>query len=351
MLTLADFTRPLRPHIPLPVVSHEAFERILTLTSRFPAALANHVFGLEVHLGESTPFVDVFLYFSEGQLSLLPESISERHWQDNYPEWQKVARLFSVWSDPASVLYRKTDHAWLCFDLEQPVPDVPIPDLFYCSISKKSDPLLTLNVLTDIFAEPAAAALAADNLALCIRSIPEGAVLSQAGFGLSRACGTVRLQIIDFTPQQLPAYLRTIGWAYPTEPLQSVLDQFSLCDLLTVMIDVSTSIHPKIGIEGVLKSYDARWQTVLDDLVEQGLCQPGKRDFLTMYPEPKLCQMDSHISLTRQRLSHVKIGYHPEKPSAPLEAKAYLAYYPDWPAEAIVTQPDSSRSLSFGMQR
>lgn len=335
MLTLADYTQPLRSHIPLPVVSDEAFERILALTSHFPAMLANNVFGLEVHLSKIQPFVDVFLYFPEGQFPLLPDSGSNRCWQANQPTWQKIYRFFSLWYEPTSLLHHKTDQVWLAFDLNQPVPDVPIPSLFYCSISKEVNPLPTIQLLSNIFGDPIEVAHMADNLVCCLQHIPERARLNQVGFGLLRSCGTIRFQIVNLSPQEIPTYLAAVGWTYPTAPLESLLNQFSLCDLLTLMIDISTSIHPKIGIEGVLNGHDARWQTLLDDLVEQGLCQPDKRDFLVPYPGTKLCQLDLQVSLTRQRLSHIKIGYHPERPTAPLEAKAYLAYYPDWLSATI----------------
>jgi hypothetical protein len=329
MLTLADYTRTLRPYMPLSVVPHEAFERVLALTSHFPATLANNVFGLEVHLLEDQPFIDVFLYFPEGPLPLIPAGASDHLWQE-HPTWQSFYRFFSVWREPTSLLYQKTDQAWLAFDLNQPLPDIPTPGLFYCSIAKDIDPLPTTRLLTTLFRDPDEVALVADNLAHCLRHIPAGARLNQVGFGLLRSSGIVRLQIVKFSPAGIASYLKTIGWTYPLEPLQPMLDQLSSADLLTLMIDLSTKVHPKIGLEFVLNGHDSRWQTLLDALVDQGLCQPAKRDFLIPYPGIKMCRLDDEVSLTRQRLSHIKIGYHPEHPSAPFEAKAYLAYYPQW---------------------
>lgn len=337
MLVLEDYTRTLRPHIPLPVVSHKSFERILALTSYFPAALANNAFVIEVHLREDEPFADAFAFFPEGQLPLLPVGASEHCWQ-HHPTWQKIYRFFSVWCEPTSLLHEKTDQAWLSFDLNHPVPDVPIPGVFYCSTHPESDRLATIHLLADIFRTPGEMAVASEPLACCLQHIPEPARLNHVGFGLLRDCGIIRLQIVDFPPEKLLPYLEEVGWPYSTAPLQPILEQFAIGDLLSLMFDVSATIQPKIGLECMLRGYDNRWQQLLDYLVEQGLCQPEKRDFLTVYPGTKLCQMGEQVSLTRQRLSHIKIGYHPEHISAPFEAKAYLAYYPTW----LLTADDES---------
>ncbi|HLZ61375.1 MAG TPA: hypothetical protein VKR06_30885 [Ktedonosporobacter sp.] len=337
MLTLAEYTRPLRPHIPMHIASHEAFERVLALTSYFPAHIANNLFVIETHLHQDDQFVDAFVFFPEGQMPLLPVGASDPdHSWYAHPAWRKMYRFFSVWCDPTSLIYKKTDQAWLSFDLNQPVPDVPIPGIFYCSIHPdcsihpRTDLLPTVQLLSSIFNTPEESRLMTDTLMRCLEQMPAPAHLNHVGFGLNRSCGTIRLQIVDFPPQQIPAYLKAIGWRYSTAPLLPTLEQFSVANIPGLMFDISTHVHPKIGLECMLRGHDTqRWQGVFGYLVEQGLCQPEKRDFLLPYPGTKLCQMGEQMSLTRQRLSHVKIGYHPEH-IRPFEAKAYLAYYPTW---------------------
>ncbi|QBD77481.1 hypothetical protein EPA93_16380 [Ktedonosporobacter rubrisoli] len=331
MLTLANYTQTLRPHIPLHSASQEAFERILTLTSYFPASLANHLFVIELHLREDETSVDSFVYFPNGNVPLLPVGATDPgHSWLTHPDWQKLYNFFAVWRDPASLLYEKTDQAWLSFDLNQPVPAVPVPGVFYCSTHPKADIMPTVALLTSIFSTPEEVALMNDTFVRCLTLIPEPARLNHVGFGLQRFCGSMRLQIVNFPPYLIPAYLEAIGWPYSTEPLQPILKQFSIGDIPSLMIDISTSIHPRIGLECALRGYDSRWQKLLDFLIEQELCQPDKRDFLVTSPGLKLCQMGDQVSLTRQRLSHVKVGYNPEQEGAPFEAKAYLAYYPVW---------------------
>jgi hypothetical protein len=327
MLTLTDYMRPLRRYIPTEVISHEAFERMLALTTYFPATMANGIFDFEIYLQEDR--TDLDLHFratneSRQQLSLVSTY--------DHPIWQKVARFSALWDEPTSLLHQDTDDIWLAFDLDQPasaISSMPIPSIFYCSVrERRADPSPIIRLLAGIFRTSAEVALLTYNLARCLRQMPAQAQINEVGFGLLRAREAVRLQILQLSPREIPAYLNSIGWNYPVEPLLPVLDRLAVSDMLSLVIDVSTHIHPKIGLECFMNTYD--WQTLLDFLVEQGLCQSAKRNFLVNRPWVKLCQMGQQVSLTRQGLSHIKVGYHPEQTSAPFEAKSYLSYYPGW---------------------
>lgn len=324
MLTLTDYIRPLHPHIPTCLISHEAFERILTLTSYLPATLANRIFDFEIYLREGRTDLDLHFHTIDNSRQQLPQLSTYDH-----PIWKKIARFAELWNDPTSLLYQDTDDIWLAFDLDQSVLTMPIPSIFYCSVRKKRvDPAPIIRLLAEIFRTPEDIALLTDNLTRCLEQIPEQAQINEVGFGLLRFGNALRLQILNIAAREIPGYLETIGWHYSTEPLLPMLEQFAACDRLSLVIDVSTSIHPKIGLECFMDTYD--WHSILDFLVEQGLCQADKRDALARPPWVKLCQMEQQVSLTRQGLSHVKVGYHPEQTSAPFEAKAYLSYYPGW---------------------
>ncbi|HLZ61376.1 MAG TPA: hypothetical protein VKR06_30890 [Ktedonosporobacter sp.] len=328
MLTLTDYTRTIQPHIPPGVISHEAFERVFTLTSHFPADLANRIFDFEIYLGKNQS--DLALHFAAtsesrrqlGQVSAFDDVA-----------WEKIGRFSQLWCESMSLVQQHTDHVWLAFDLDQPVPEIPVPGFFYCAVSsqrQEDDPASIIRFLASIFRDPAYIACLDDNLTRCLHSIPRHARINQVGFGLLRNHDAIRLQVIGITPQEIPAYLKAVGWAYSTAPLQSVIQHISSLDIVALVIDVSASIYPKIGLECFLNRHDVRWQTLLDHLVKQGLCLPDKRDFLAPYPATKVCQLGEQLSLTRQGLSHIKISYHPEQTTTQLEAKAYLAHQPIW---------------------
>lgn len=331
MLTLTDYTQPLRPYIPPSVISDRAFDYMLTLTSHFPAALANRITDFEIYFQEDrSDFALQFPATDEGRQQLLQASMFD------HPDWRKVVRFSSLWSDPASPLYQDIYHTWLSFDVNQPISDVPVPCVFYCGISadRKADPAPTILLMADIFNNPSDIALLTANLNHCLQHIPPQARINEVGFGLLRNRDCIRIQVLGIYPQEIPAYLEAVGWQYSTTPLQPLLDQLSILDRVALLIDVAASAHPRvharIGFESYLNRHDARWQTLLDYLVKQELCQPAQRDFVVHFPGIKACLMDQQLSLTQQRLSHIKIAYHPDQTLAPFEAKAYLTNLPDW---------------------
>ncbi|QBD77480.1 hypothetical protein EPA93_16375 [Ktedonosporobacter rubrisoli] len=333
MHTQAAYIQSLRQHIPSHIVSEEAFERIYALTSHFPASLADRLFDFEIYLRETrVDFAWQFRALDENWQLLSQVSSRFAH-----PIWQKISSFSSQWGDRTSLLHSDTDNIWLAFDLAEPGATMPVPSLFYCSISvmkPSPDPSTTIKLLASIFRSPEEADLLANSAARCIQSLPGQAQINQVGFGLLRNADALRLQIVNFSPQEIPVYLKTIGWNYATEPLLPFLEQFAIGDLLSLMIDVSTNMQAKISLECILEKQDSRWQMVLDYLIRRELCSPEKRDFLVHLPSVKLCQVDRRVSLTRQALSHIKVSYNPQQISAPFEAKAYLSYYPGWYLES-----------------
>ncbi len=331
MFTLADYTRLLRPEIPRNIIADADFKRILDLTEHFSSTLANEIFCLEIRLLKNSTYADFILHLeakSRAQLLSYSSSAHLSRQLSAHPIWQKIHRFALAWNDPAHPVYNGTDHVWLEYDLDRPVSAVPVPDLFWCQ-HNLAEPSSTILALADIFYGPVATAPLVENLTRCLQHMPQGALLNQIGFGLQRSCDAIRIHILGMAPQDIPHYLETIGWRFATAPLQPLLSPISRYNKWALAFDVATSIKPKVSFE-YMHAFDHRLQEILDDLVDQGLCDPVKRDFLTSFTGVFLQHLNYQVSVTSKLMGHIKLSYHPEQPLAPLEAKAYLFFLPSW---------------------
>ncbi len=332
MFTLADYIPPLRAEIPLHVVSDQAFERILNLTEQFSSTLANQIFSFEIRLHGGLPHVDYLMRISATNLMHLFDCGSSKNLSEHmaaHPAWQKVYRLALLCNDPGSPLHRELDHIWLEFDLDRPVMDIPVPDLFYYQ-PNSTDPLPTILALADIFYGPSKETIPLASLTRCLDNIPPGSSIHQVGFGLRRNCDAIRLQVLGLATQDIPDYLAAIGWPYTTSPLEPLLNLISHYDLRSVMVDIGRQPKPKIGIEGFFTEYGNTLQQWLDELVKQGWCDPMKRNFLSTFPGFKVHHVTNQVSITEQRPSHIKFSYEPDRSLKQVEAKTYLIFCPYW---------------------
>nr|BBH87139.1 hypothetical protein KTC_18900 [Thermosporothrix sp. COM3] len=335
MGTLADYTQLLRADLPDTIISEEAFQRIQALTCHFPDALANRIFCFELHLREQGQYVDFSLHFSadaDGQQQLL-NHITPQLNKD--PVWQKLYHFASLWNDQNSFIHHGTNHVWLEFDLDRPASLLSTPGLFYCQHCS-IDQLTTIQALAEVFYGKAEQPRVQENLQRCLQAIPNGAHVNQVGFGLLRNQGTIRLQVMRITPHDLPSYLEAVGWPGSTGELEPLLRLLPRFDMLTLLLDVSTEVQPKIGVECFFARYDKRLPATLSELTDRGLCNRAQHDFLIAFSGIKLYQLDYQISITHRFLSHIKFGYDPGRTANTLEAKAYLFYHPSWQAASII---------------
>jgi hypothetical protein len=346
------------------LISPSAFSDMNSVARVLPSTLAYNTFGFECRLGEDVPRADflVLVRSSCGRDSLaglhststLPARLMDE------PVWRRVRDFAACWAEPSYPLHDTVDNVWLEFDIDGPVPDLPIPSVFFG--------LLT-NIGTDTTQEPDADRYRAtvetamrllsgsepqprmlETLSHCFRALWPDEQVFQVGLMLSRGAGAVRLCIRLRSVERIVEYLARVGWPGDEAGLRGVLDPLSRSvDRVLLDIDVGETVGAKIGLECYFDGNrqpgrEPRWGSFLNSLVHQGLCTPDKREALLAYagyfdqnapgvPWPEALLRTSQLlggrslSTFVRSLHHVKMVY---RPGEPLEAKAYLAGNHHW---------------------
>jgi hypothetical protein len=271
------------------------------------------------------------------------------------PVWRRVRDFAARWAEPSSRLYHAVDNVWLEFDINGPVPDVPIPSVFF-GLPMNVQPDATHEPDVDRYratAETPIRLLSEDEppprmlqtLSSCFRALSPDEQVFQVGLMLSRGAGAVRLCIRLRSVERIVEYLAGVGWPGDEAGLRGVLDPLARSvDRVMLDIDVGETVGAKIGLECYFEGNrqpgrEPRWGAFLDSLVLQGLCTADKREALLAYPG--YVDQNAHgvpwpgallrtsqllggrsLSTFVRTFHHVKIVYRPGKP---LEAKAYLA--------------------------
>ena len=165
---------------------------------------------------------------------------------------------------------------------------------------------------------------------------------------LARDVSAVRVNVERLTPDQLPGYLKSVGWRHPTDEILALFARlFRYIDRIVVCLDVESTVHPRVGLEcgfDCHPSREFRRSQFLDYLVEQGLCTPDKAAALQSWPgrtQPttntspwpdhllvsSLLRPPDQFGLFERFISHIKIDY---RPGALLETKGYLGWNHFW---------------------
>jgi hypothetical protein len=346
--------RAVAPHLPAALVRPAAFDRVLSLVERLPAALTTYA-GLECRLAGADTQVDAFLDINlDGRHILagrtpraaLPDCLAER------TEWQRLRDLCQAWIEPTSPLHHALRGLWLEFDLDRAPSRVPPPSVFlrfeggsspHTSLTEaEKSRILTETALPMLTGRPLANPVKT-RVRACLEALPPGARLTEAGLMLQRGSDAVRLCFTGLAERRIPAYLRRVGWEGPSESLKETLTAFSEVETTGraarmqvgyLDIDVSETVHPAIGLEYFFlrqlaqELRESRW---LDELVRRGLCAPEKCAGLLEWPghaPTRLAHLERPGLLVR-RTNHVKLVLPPE---GPLLAKAYLCLFSTTPS-------------------
>ncbi len=351
------------PHLPTELISKDRLPWIIDLVRRLPPV---HAGGFECRLGAGNPRVD----FQQRILAINDEPrILKNHIAGSMlgssEVWHRIGQFCEQWMKPTTQLHRSVICVWLEFDHQNRPSAIPAPSVFLSfkhalQQGRTPEEMLviiesSLNLLAGIrIAGPLEA-----NLRRCIEAIPSGAAVGDLGVMLSRRTDAVRLNVANITPGEINPYLDRIGWTGAITSgetaiacLKDFTDRVSLC------LDVGSRIYPGFGLEGFLYSQpekEPRWMSILDDLVDRGLCAPDKREALLTWPgftDPTKCEFpwpgnliiqsllrkpDRFIAISRQ-LSHVKIVCTPAHPP---KAKGYFGFTYQW------LQPEGKSNNSF----
>jgi hypothetical protein len=358
-----EYVTPVAAGVSPVLISPSAFSDIGSVAGVLPSTLAYNTFGFECRLGDELPRADflVLARSSCGRDSLAglhpTSTLPARLMAD--PVWRRLRDFAACWAESSSPLHDAVDNIWLEFDIDGPVPDLPIPSIFF-GLLTNFEPYAgeTIADRHQASTETAIRLLSGgelqprllETLSHCFHALSPEEQVFQVGLMLSRGAGAVRLCIRLHSVERIVEYLSGVGWSGDEASLRGVLDPLARSvDRVLLNIDAGETVGAKIGLECYFDrnrqpGREPRWGAFLDSLVLQGVCTPDKREAILAYsgyvdqnapdvPWPEALLRTSQLlggrslSTFVRSLHHVKIVYQPGRP---LEAKAYLAGNHHW---------------------
>jgi hypothetical protein len=180
------------------------------------------------------------------------------------------------------------------------------------------------------------------------------------GAMLARNTDALRIEFIPESSKCIIPLLKHIGWSWDESKAKALIDQLGTSGAYINLLhmDIASTALPKIGLSclcGVGPDRRPDWFSLLDHLVEAGLCLPHKRDGVLAWegftnPTSSTVPWPAHIiaqsllqpdllSIFERDISHIKIVYQPGMPPT---AKAYLRFGHRWikPEECLMVAND-----------
>jgi hypothetical protein len=310
-----------------------------------------HWGGFECRLCEKKSLIDFHqgIVANDNDLAIFEHHISSSSLLDNII-WNSIRRFCARLRNSSSPLHGKVNRIVLEFDNCSLPSPISFPSLFIGLIrNQSSEQLLTVvKAALEMLLDESGNLELLQNLRLCFDGCSDGAYITDLGIMLSRHSEAVRINVSGITPAQLQDYLSCIQWQGPANDLETTfMHLLGFVDHVVLCLDVGTKVYTKIGLECFFDKASGKeppWATFLDNLVENGLCTPAKRDALLTWPgytDPTTCaapwpdnlivesmlKESDKFSLFHRELSHIKINY---QPNHPLEAKGYFGFHHIW---------------------
>jgi hypothetical protein len=342
-----------KPHIAEELISSQNYAEIKNLADYFTGDVTSF-FGFESSLKNYENHSDFLFAVSSkrGERETLVNLIENGNFPESFlkrPEWQRVAKLVSVWANPKSILYNKVLGIWFEFDMQQLLSEVPIPNIFIhpvpiqvSSSHKISQDKWLTQIALPILTGQRLSKIIQKQITNSIQKLPPEASLFQVGTMLSRTTSSVRLVIKRIHQNQIIPYLNSIGWSDDTNGLSDLLDELEkYVTRIVLHIGVGEKVDNKIGIECSfypdLYNQETRWSDFFAYLTEKGLCRTDKKSALFCFPGVEQEDMNNDFDLKSymtvvkipdntfssalvRYISHVKLSYEPHYP---IEAKVY----------------------------
>ena len=336
-LTLADSLDVLLPNLTSKLVGTDALLNLKTLAHHLPPILRG---GFECRLTANTSQVDLQQCVVQDDIELLQTHISTSTNRMAHAGWSQLSDFINEWQ----ISLKSIQEIWLEFDIDNssvPAIFIGFPQNVSSAIETYEIATHSLNLLL-----PSVWNRWQDNLYRCFKACPNGVFVSHIGVMLSRNVPALRVNIKRLQPDSLISYLQQLGWQQDNEDVETLMQQVcTLCDRVTVCLDVGQHIYPRIGLECIFLQqppHESRWATFFDYLIEHGLCEPQKKETLLNWPgqnspmnsswpesliAASLLESKERFTVFERRLSHVKVTWQPQ---GQLEAKAYLWFEHKW---------------------
>ena len=307
------------------------------LCSLFPYDITQD-FGFESRLSNPKAVCDFFLQIRKGLPGALmlagKSTVSNLSGQlQDDPFWRRVIRIFMAWTDAEHILSQSVEVFWLEFDYQDSGYN-PTPNIFFRIAETSGDDRyvqweLRRRVLDEIYMilfDITFPDDIANNLKICINSLPEGAGLYQVGFMIPRKTEAIRLILVRIGLTEIENYPKNIDWPGEMEIVKSLINTYSSkFDYFVYNINIGKTILPYLSIEMYMLNmyqpqFGPRWGEVMDFLESEQLLTAEKRASLIRF-----CGKKTSNSLYPVRyingINHFKIVY---RRNSPLELKGYF---------------------------
>jgi hypothetical protein len=336
----------LEPAINGHLVSCSALALIANIAKSLPAYVSD-VFGFETRLIGDNMQTDFSInlskqgceYFKADNIKLAPGL-----YQIYQEKWSRLGQFINEWGLSNSTPFADANSVWLEFDIhkDQMTPLMPSMILFAYWLSSSPSKMIVkrpiewlTNTILPILTSDSLSDQLVSNLKHYI-NLSHPATYFQVGAMFTRNIDAIRLCIFTHNAEETLALIDSLGidWAY--SGVKSAIKSFEAdIDSFCVNIDIGSKIYPRIGLELLYNETNAwrrqpkrepRWYSLLDHLVEQGLCEPQRREALLSWPGySSLRSAGKSGGLLLRGLQHIKLVFSPDHQP---ESKAYFGASP-----------------------
>lgn len=322
-------------HVPSRLVGREAHRALAAIPPLLPACTS--VGGFECRLESEATRVDfsACIQADDGGRDAVAAWLARAVHGDGGlgGHWASVLSFFRHWTNPSSVLFGCVPVVWIEFDLDPASDGEPSPFLIFTLTPPwdrdgtwtpefESEIVLAgIDVLAHHYCEERRALVRE-----CVRALHGYGWVLHAALRPRGRAAEVRL-ILKMTWQNVPRYLEQIAAPVDISRLNSLLQALCTKTLAhSFHLDVGATIGTCIGIEfffPTLPPLDPRWQGLLDQLEDAGVCCPAKRQLISAWPgQGEADPAGRYAGLSRELV--IKVNLDGDQ----LRAKAYLPFYP-----------------------
>lgn len=242
--------------------------------------------------------------------------------------------LLLDWVRPAGAL-SPVSSVWIEIDLDHE-PTITLDPILCAKLSPATDSDWLLGTLLPALLGSSPPAGQLGRIRGALAALPASAYLLYLFSLRARGSAAIRLEIFGMAASQILTYLQVLA----PDRVPDVARAASLlkgAERLHLSFDVAEGILPRIGLEGSFPRQpprEPRWRSLLERLVEEGLCSPDKRDALLDWPgydsfwtapDRWPAAEAGSRGFCARALSHLKLVC---QPGLEPEAKAYLALDP-----------------------
>jgi hypothetical protein len=357
--TLADSIQVLIPNLSPALVSVPSAQRLIDMAKTLPPIVNGLI---ECRLGADNLLADLSQHIlaSNSEPDILMNHIIRSGLSD-IPVWFRIQEFCTQWQMQSSSIYDAVDGIGFEMDADTCCRQPRLPSFF---LRLKKDGLS---------ADEKQSALE-EGLQILLGKLgpfPWQNVLHRCftfgkarliyiGVMLARNADVLRVEFIPQSTESIIPLLKHIGWSGDESKLEFLIGQLSgfRAYINLLHVDIASAALPKIGLSCICRAGPDRkpdWSSLLDRLVEAGLCLPHKRDGVldwdgfadptssnVPWPDNIIAQSllkPNHLSIFERDISHIKVVY---QPGMPLETKAYLRFGHRWikPEECLKVAND-----------